>query len=135
MIDAGGQLDRSALGRGVAAGVAVVGPAAGLSAALVDADDEGTGALGVVLFAVIVLGFAVGGAVPARRGVPLPFTPGAVTGVTTFAVVQAAVLVVSAAVGREGDVSITALLVNGLLASSAGMIGAMLASRRGRRHG
>jgi hypothetical protein len=48
-------------------------------------------------------------------------------------VVQAVVLAVSAVVGREGGVSAAALAFNGLLAASAGMIGAMLVSGRGRR--
>ena len=135
MIPAARDVDRAALARGVTVGVLVVGPLAAAAALLARTDGEGIGPLGLLLLALTLVGFAFAGATTARSGVALPFTHGALAGLSTFAVVQAAVLVVSAIVGREGGVSIAGLVFSGLLAASAGMIGAMLVAGRRRPPG
>ncbi len=129
------QLDPGVLGLGVLSAVVIVGPAAALSIALVDRDsDDGAGALGLLFIAVILFGFAFGGHRTARTGVHLPVTHGAFVGLLAFAAVQAVVLTGSAIVGREGQVSVLALAVSALMASSAGMIGASLGVRRSTWH-
>lgn len=133
LIGAARDLDRAALRRGILVGVAVVGPLAAASSVVARGDGEGAGPLSLLFFALILLGFGLAGAATARTGVHLPNTHGAMTGLVTFAVVQAAVLAVSALVGREGGVSIAGLVFNGLLAASTGMIGAMVVANR-RRH-
>lgn len=135
MIGAARDVDPGALRRGLAVGVVVVAPVAALSAAVARTDGEGIGPLGLVLLALVLVGFGVAGATTARTGVVLPFTHGALAGLATFAVVQAGVLVVSSIVGREGGISVAGLVFNGLLAASAGMIGAMLVAGRRRPPG
>jgi hypothetical protein len=125
------QLDPGVLGLGVLSAVVIVGPVAALSIALVDRDsDDGAGALSLLFIAVILIGFAFGGHRTARTGVDLPVTHGAFVGLLGFAAVQAVVLTGSAIAGREGQVSVLALAVSALMASSAGMIGASLGVRR-----
>jgi hypothetical protein len=132
VIGAARDLDRDAIRRGVVVGAAVVGPLAAASSVLARSDGEGAGPLSLLFFAGILVGFGVAGAATARTDVPLPYTHGAMTGLATYALVQLAVLVVSTIVGRDGGVSVAALVFNGLLAASAGMIGAMLGARRRR---
>ena len=126
---AAAELDGAALARGVALGVVVVAPLAALSAWLVG--DE-AGVLGVVAVLAILVGFAVAGGATARGGVTLPHTHGALAGLLTYGVVQGGVVLVAATAGRDVDVSAAALVLNGLLAASAGMIGAAWATRGGR---
>jgi hypothetical protein len=128
------QLDPSALARGVLIALAVVGPAAGLSIALIDTTtDDGSGGLRLLFYVVILVGFGLGGWQVARTVTEVPITHGAFVGLLTFALVQAVVLTGSAAVGRDGPVSAAALAFSALMASSAGMIGATLGLRRQRR--
>jgi hypothetical protein len=126
------RLDGRVLLRGVLVALVVVGPAAALSIALVDTDgDDAGGPLGLLFFAVILVGFAIGGHHVGRTDVDLPITHGAFVGLVTFALVQGVILAVSSIGGREGDVSAAALGLSALIASAAGMIGATLGVRRG----
>lgn len=126
------QLDPRVLGIGILRALLIVAPVAALSIAVVGTDDEGGGGGGLsLLFTVLLLvGFGLGGRRAARTGVDLPITHGAFVGLLTFAFVQAVILTASAIIGREGDINIVALAFRTLMASGAGMIGAMLGVRR-----
>jgi hypothetical protein len=125
-----GQLDPRVIGLGVLRALLIVAPVAGLSIVVVGADDEGGSGLGLLLIALLLVGFGLGGRRAARTGVDLPMTHGAFVGLVTFALVQAVILTGSAIIGREGDISIVSLAFSALMASGAGMIGAMLGIRR-----
>ena len=80
---------------------------------------------------VIVLGYLAGGAQAGYRATDMPFLNGAVATLGAFAIVQA-VGVVRRLITGEG-VSFSALVFNGLLASSIGVIGAWFGTRRATR--
>lgn len=129
------QLDPAALVRGVVVALVVVAPAAAISIALVAVRDEGepAGVASLIAYLAILVGFGVGGRAVARSGVVLPMTHGAFVGLIAYAIAQVVILSGSSIVGREGRVSIASLALSALLASSSGMIGAMLGSRRSSR--
>ena len=124
-------LDRVALRRGLKVALVVVAPAALLSALVVDADDAG--GLALVFFAVILGGFAAGGAAVGARVEGTPMIHGAVVGLVAFVLVQAGLLMLRPVLGREGEVEPAAIVFAALLAATTGTVGAAIGARR-RRH-
>lgn len=127
------QLDRGALAVAVAVGLVLVGGLGAVSFVLAGDDGDGASGVRVLVFAATVVAFGVTGAVAGARARPvLPHTHGALAGFVVFVVTQAALLVASAAAGREVDASGIGIGLSALLAAAAGMIGAAVARRTGR---
>ncbi|QGG95594.1 hypothetical protein [Actinomarinicola tropica] len=124
------QLDRRALGRAIGVGLLLVGALAAASFVLAG-DEDGAGGLRALVFVATVVAFGITGAV-AGRGSPdvLPHTHGALASFATYVATQAALLVASAAAGRDVEASGFGIALSALLAALAGMIGSRIAVRR-----
>ena len=121
------QLERGAVLVGAAVAMAVALPTALVAEAVVD---DGDSALGPPLFALVLVGFGLGGFVAGRRAPGAPLSNGAVAALAAYAVIQGAGAVRRAVV--EDPVSVPAVVFAALLASSTGLLGAFLASRGNR---
>ena len=119
-----------AVGAGVALAICV--PAAILAQVLDQAGtvDDDTSWL-IVLFGVVLIGMGVGGYVAAERRLDAPLSNGAVAALAAYLLVQTIGAVRLLASGDT--VTWAAIPFFALLASSAGMIGGLLADRRARR--
>ncbi len=119
-------LDPLAIVPGVALAVAVALPAALVGEVAADGDDDPSG-LGLLTFLVVLVGFAAGGWLAARRAPSAPYSNGAVAALGAFAVIQLGGIVVNAVDGEPLRVASIAFLA--LLASASGMGGALVAAR------
>ncbi len=117
-------LDASAVGRGLVAALAWVVPAAAANALAAAAD---AGALILLSFLAITLGFAFGGYSAARAAPTLPLHHAAAAAAAAFAAVQGVLVVVALVRGRA--VSPVAIAFAALLAACAGALGGLLATR------
>ena len=118
-------VDRRAVLVGAAISVVFAVPLALIANGL-DLDDDSNlvfGFLGLILAA-----FVLGGYVAGRRAPETPFTHGALATTAGYAFVQVIAIVRRLALGD--DVRWLGVVFNGLLAASAGLLGAVLASRR-----
>ena len=121
-------LDFGAIARGAAFGVPLV-LVASLVNQLLESDDEGSAAT-FPLFVLMLAGFVVAGYVAARAVADAPYSNGALAALAAFLVVQA-IAVASRIVRDESLQSVSAVAFLGLLAYASGLVGALLASRRG----
>ncbi len=124
-------LDRSAVLRGFAVALLGVVPAIVMLLTLGDDDNTTTDQSNWVYLALvlIVLGYGAGGAAAARRSGSSPFAHGAAAAFLAFAAPQLIGVIVNLA---QGDgVTVVALIFNGLLAPSIGVVGAGIGIRRG----
>ncbi len=120
-------LERSAVLRGAAAGFAVAALVI-LLWNLVDAvADLGDSSLIFVFYLVVLAGWVVGGRVAARGAPGAPYTHGALAGLVSALAI--AVVVVIAAVARGQDVPAAAMVFHVIVATSAGIVGSLLAGR------
>jgi hypothetical protein len=120
-------LNLVAVRTGAVAALPLVVPAAVANAWLAGRDDP-AGALVVVTFLALLLGFTFGGFAAARvadEGTPL--LHGAAGAVAAWAVVQAAAIVIRLAAGD--GLRPFGIVFTGLLAASAGVVGGILATR------
>lgn len=118
-------LDRRAIGLGAVVAMAIALPAALVAQVLVDDADDG---LVFVFFTLVLVGFAVGGFVAARRAPTAPFSNAALAALLAFAVIQGV-----GAVRRhliDDDVQWAGVLFAALLAYAAGLLGALVAGRQ-----
>jgi putative membrane protein (TIGR04086 family) len=107
--------------------MAIALPAALAAEVLVDDDDS---AFGPPLFALVLVGFGLGGFVAARRAARSPLSNGAVAALVAYVIIQG-VGVVRRVIADE-TVSPAGIVFAALLASSTGLLGAFLANRRAR---
>ena len=124
-------LDRSAVQRGFTVALIGVVPAVIMLLTLGDDDNTGTDQSNWVnvALALIVIGYAAGGAAAARHASDSPFMNGAAAAFFAFAIPQLASVIVNVA---QGDgVTVVALIFNGMLAPSIGIVGAGIGIRRG----
>jgi hypothetical protein len=120
-------LNRSAVGTGVVAALPLVLPAAIVNAWTAGRADPNA-ALLVVTSLVLLLGFTFAGFAAARRSdTGTPLIHGAAGATATWAVVQALSIVVRLV--RGDDLNPASMVVTALLASSAGVVGGILAGR------
>lgn len=123
-----GLIGGGAVGLGVLAALAVAVPAV-VGAQVIDSARDGRA--GAWLFAVlglIVVGFAVGGHVAARRRPAVPLLNGVATGIAAYAVVQTLAIVRLLINGDEVTWAAVPLFV--LVAAAAGLVGALVADAR-----
>lgn len=122
-------IDRLAVLRGAAVAICICLPAALAAQALVDVPEgEDPPATVLVFFALVLLGFTLGGWWGARSAPEAPYSNGAVAALAAFVVIQGVALVVRLVGGDS--VNIPALVFNGLVAYGAGLLGAVIWSRR-----
>ena len=121
-------LDVGAIARGVLFGAPLV-LVASLTNQLLDSGDEGSSAT-FPLFVLLLVGFVVAGYVAGRAAPEAPYSNGAVAAVAAFVAVQI-IAVASRLVRGESLQPITAMVFLALLAYASGLVGALLASRRG----
>ena len=84
-------------------------------------------ALVIPLYLVLLAGQAVAGAYAARHHLEAPLVHGALAPLVAYVVIVVVVVVVRAIDGRAPDV--TALVFNAFMAATAGIFGAMIATR------
>lgn len=104
--------------------VVICVPLALVSEAVADGDGS---PLTPLLFAAVLVGFAIGGRTAARRATGAPFTNGGLAALLAFLVIQGAALVVRLADGDPPAVPV--LVFNGLLAYGCGLAGGAVAAR------
>jgi hypothetical protein len=124
----GSAIVREAVGAGMARALAVVVPAAVAQVII------GAPALRSLLFLVVLVGFGVGGHRAATLAPAAPLTNAALAAVAAFALAQVAGIVVGVLTGGGGFTPVRVAFL-GLLATSCGMIGAMVSLRRRSRGG
>ena len=120
-------LNRSAVGTGAIAALPIVLPAAVVNAWQAGVDDP-NGAVVAVSFLALLLGFMFGGFAAARtsdEGTPL--VHGAAGAAAAWAVLQ--VVSIAIRLVRGDGVSPATIVFTGLLATSAGLVGGILATR------
>jgi putative membrane protein (TIGR04086 family) len=117
--------DWKAVAFGAAMALFVVVPTVAL-AAVVGTDRESN--LNFVFYVPIVVGLAFGGWAAARRRRDAPLSHGCVAALTAYIFVALVITVIRAADGRV--LNVTGLIFNGFVAASAGIFGALLATRR-----
>lgn len=125
------RFDLRSVGVGTAVGVAVTLPVL-VAFRLADPGEDSN--LTFVFFAAVFAAWAAAGAVAARRRPDAPFAHGLAAALAAWAVFAAVRLVVLAARGPdpESDTPTTIVYVafNGLVAATAGILGATLVQRR-----
>ena len=115
------------IARGAAAGLLVATPAALANVVLADQDPKPKGALNAT-FLVLLVGFAVAGALAGREASSQPAKHGAAAAAATFAVVQ--VIGISGRLDRGEGISLNQIIIVGLLAACVGTLGSRLGARR-----
>ena len=120
----GSAVVREAVGAGMARALAVVVPAAVAQVII------GAPALRSLLFVVVLVGFGVGGHRAARLAPTAPLTNAALAALGAFVLAQVIGIVVGVLSGGGGFTPVRVAFL-GLLATSCGMVGAMVALRRG----
>ena len=121
------RFDWPAIRTGALVAIAVCLPLAVLAEVVAGDDDEG-GALVLLLFVGVLVGFASGGYAAAQRTLTTPYTAGAIAALCAFVAIQAAGVITNLA--RGDDIEWALVVFNGLLAYGAGLLGAGVASRR-----
>lgn len=122
-------IDRLGILRGATVAICICLPAALAAQALVDVPEgDDPPATVFLFFALVLVGFAVGGWWAARSAPAAPYSNGAVAALAAFVVIQGIALVVRLVAGDP--VNIPALVFNGLVAYGAGLLGAAIWTRR-----
>ena len=80
-----------------------------------------------LFFGIVLIGFALGGALAARAATHLPLTHAAAGAFMAFAVVQVVGIIRRLIVGD--DINLASIVFAGLLSLSAGMVGGLIALR------
>ena len=118
-------LDQRAIGLGAVVAIAVALPAALVAQVVVD-DAESPWSL--LFFAVVLVGFGLGGYAAARAVPQAPFTNGALAAIVAYALVQgigAVRLII-----EDDPPEIVTIAFAALMAFSSGLVGALLAARQ-----
>lgn len=120
-------LDRGAIVRGAGIAMVLAVPIALVGNAL-DLDSDSN--LIFVFLGLILVAFGLGGFVAARGIDETPLTHGAVAALVGYVVVQVAAIIRRLVI--DEDVRWVGVVFNGLLAASAGLLGALWSARRNR---
>ena len=120
-------LDQRAILRGALVAMVLAVPIALVAKAL-DLDSESNAIF--AFLALILIAFGIGGYLAARGNTVAPLTQGAVAARLACVVVQAAAILRRLVI--DEDVRWIGAVFNGLIASSAGLLGALWAVRRNR---
>jgi putative membrane protein (TIGR04086 family) len=123
------RVDWPAVRAGAIVAIAVCLPISVLGNVLID-DPEHSSATTLV-FAAVVVGFAIGGFAAASRSSEMPYSTGAIAALTAFVLIE--IVVVIARVIRDDDIQVTVIVANAFFAYGAGLLGGALASRRAAR--
>ena len=125
------RVDWQAVRTGAAASIAICLPAALVAQVLADQGDDDQPPVVYLLYVAVLIGFAVGGWVAAKRATGTPYTSGAVAALCGFVAIQAVGVVVRVI---DGDpIRVVLIATNGLLAYGCGLLGAGASSRRTRQ--
>lgn len=122
-------LDRRSIVRGAAVGVAVILPVLVAFQLLEPGEDSN---LTFVFFGLMFAGWTAAGAVAAREQPGTPFSHGVLAALAAFAVfaaVRLAVLAVRGPTETDTATAVVYVAFNGLVAATAGILGAALALR------
>lgn len=124
-------IDWRAAGTGALVALAILEPPVQIISALKVDDTTGSESYWWVVGAVAVLvSFAVGGWVAARRRPGTPFMHGAIAAAIAFAVHLVVRTLVKLAIGDDASLAIANTVLVGQIAISLGVIGAYVATRR-----
>ena len=121
-------LDARAVGAGAVLAVVIALPAALVGEAAADGDDDPSG-LVLLCFLAVLLAFVAGGWLAARRAPDAPYSNGAVAALAGFAVIQLGGVVAN--VVQDESVRPASIAFSALLATASGLVGALVATRRG----
>jgi len=116
-----------AVGAGAVLVVVIALPAALVGEAAADGEDDPS-RLVLLCFVVVLLAFAAGGWLAARRAPDAPFSNGAVAAVVGFAVIQLGGVVAN--VVQDDPVRLASIAFSALLATASGLVGAIVATRQ-----
>jgi putative membrane protein (TIGR04086 family) len=115
---------------GATAAIVLAVPPVLLYKLLYDADVIGRrSSLALVFYAVAMVGFVVGGFVAARKRPDTPLAHGGTAGLAGFVSVQAVAAIF--VVARGDTLNAVQIIFNAMLATSLGILGGVLANRRG----
>ena len=120
-------LERRAVGAGAVLAVVTALPAALVGEAAADGEDDPSG-LVLLCFVVVLLAFAAGGWLAARRAADAPFSNGAVAALAAFAVIQLGGIVANLV--KDDPVEGASIAFSALLATASGLVGAIVATRQ-----
>jgi predicted permease len=120
-------LDPRAVGAGAVLAVVIALPGALVGEAAADGDDDPSG-LVLACFVVVLLAFAGGGWLAARRAPDAPFSNGAVAALAAFAVIQLGGVVANLL--QDDPVRAASIAFSALLATASGLAGAIVATRQ-----
>ena len=123
------ELTWRAIGAGALVALLLAVPTALISQALDSADQLGDeSSLPFIFAAVIIVALGIGGATAAARRPDAPMTHGILAALVAYGIVQGLGVIRRLVAGE--DISWTALLFTASAAATAGLIGALVASRR-----
>lgn len=125
MSDEPGLIDRSAVLAGALLALAVAVPTL-LAGVVIDPDEESN--LVLVLYAAVMVGFALGGWRAARRRPDTPFSNGALAALAAYAAIAVAASIIRVARGETPEA--VPLVFNGFMAATFGIVGGLVASWR-----
>ena len=124
-------LDWRAVATGAAVAVAIAVPAALVGERLSESGGGEPSNAVFIFFGAVITGFLVGGYVAARRAPSAPHVNGALAALAAYLLVQGVGVALRLAEGEP--VNVVQLVFNGLVAYAAGLVGGMVAARRGSR--
>ena len=120
-------LDPRAVGAGAVLAIVIALPAALVGEAAADGDDDPSGFV-LLCFVVVLLAFVAGGYLAARRARDAPFSNGAVAALVAFALIQLGGIVANLL--QDDPIEAASIAFSALLATSSGLVGALLATRQ-----
>lgn len=121
----GQEIEWGAVRAGALAAIAICLPVSILGKVLID-DPEHSSATPVVFLAVLV-GFAVGGWVAAKRSTDSPYTAALLSSLGAFVLIQA-VTIISLAL-RDKEINVVVIISNAFFAYASGLLGAAIVAR------
>lgn len=121
-----GLIDRSAILAGALLALAVAVPVL-VAGVVIDPDEQSNVVL--VLWAAVMVGFALGGRRAARRRPDAPFSNGATAALVAYAAILIVTSIIRVARGTAFD--LTLMVFNGFMAATFGIIGGLVAGWRG----
>lgn len=126
-----GDIDAAAIARGATLAGLIAAPTALAMIAIADSRDGDSSSVVFLFLGIILIGFALGGYRAARDIVETPLTHSALAALLAYSLIQGVGIARRTISGN--DISWLALVFNGLLASSFGMVGGFFAQLRNNR--
>ena len=121
----GQEIEWGAVRAGALAAIAICLPVSIVGKVLID-DPEHSSATPIVFVAVLV-GFAVGGWVAAKRSIDSPYTAALLSSLGAFVLIEA-VTITSLAL-RDKDINVVVIISNAFFAYASGLLGAAIVAR------